>query len=211
MRRNLQSVLIAITAAIMFSASSVTGSPTNQEPPPRPRQTKPSPKPAPEPVGQQPLTTPIQEPDDLMRRAIGNLSTQIGLLSDEMRKLRRETERNTGTMELLLTEDRLARVEEKIQDAANNKVQLDLREQDIQRRMKNIQGELLRGGLRRDEAEATIRLELQRALEDIRAQQIASQQHAAELNEQAARLRSRVDLLRKKLEMMDSKTEKEEK
>ena len=147
-----------------------------------------------------------------MRRAITNLSTQIGLLTDEMRKLRRETERNSGMMELLLNEDRLAKVEDKIQDANNNKAQLDAREQDIQRRMRNIQGELLlRGGLRRDEAETAIRSELQRSLDDIRGQQAANQQRVAELNEQAGRLRSRVEALRKKLELIDVKNEKEEK
>jgi hypothetical protein len=205
-------LLIAITAAIAFSASSVTGEPTKQEPPARPRQTKPPQKPAPEPAEKPELTAPIQEPEDAMRRAIANLSTQIGLLTDEMRKLRRETERNSGMMELLLNEDRLAKVEDKIQDANNNKAQLDAREQDIQRRLRNIQGELLlRGGLRRDEAEAAIRSEFQRALEDIRTQQVANQQRVAELNEQAARLRARVETLRKKLEIIDVKSEKEEK
>lgn len=211
MRRNLLSVLLA-TAAIAFSASSVAGAPTQQEPPARPRQTKPPPKPAPDPVEQPVLTTPIQEPDEAMRRAITSLSAQIGLLTDEMKKLRRETERNSGMMELLLNEDRLAKVEDKLQEAANNKAQLDAREQDLQRRMRNIQGEvLMRGGLRRDEAEAAIRLELQRALEDIRTQQIASQQRVAELNEQATRLRARVEALRKKLDLVDIKNEKEEK
>jgi len=212
MRRNLLSLLIAIAAAIAFSASSVTGEPTKQEPPPKPRQTKPPQKPAPEPAEKTELTTPIQEPDDAMRRAITNLSTQIGLLADEMRRLRRETERNSGMMELLLDEDRLAKVEDKIQDANNNKAQLDAREQDVQRRMKNIQGELLlRGGLRREEAEAAIRSELQRALDDVRSQQVAYQQRIAELNEQAVRLRARVETLRKKLDSIEVKSEKEEK
>jgi hypothetical protein len=211
MRRNLQSLLIAITAAISFSVPSVTGYPTKQEPPPRPRQTRPSPKPSPEPVEKPVSTTPILEPEDEMRRAINNLSTQIGLLTDEMRKLRRETDHNSGIMELLLNEDRLDKLEDKIQEAANNKAQLDAREQDIQRRMRNIQGELLRGGLRRDDAEATIRLELQRALEDTRSQQVASQQRFAELIEQSTRLRARVESLRKKLESTDAKSEKEEK
>ncbi len=211
MRRNLQSLLIAITAAILFSIPSVTGEPRRQEPPPRPRQTRPSPKPAPEPVEKPVSTTPVLEPEDEMRRAITNLSTQIGLLTDEMRKLRRETDHNSGIMELLLSEDRLAKLEDKIQETTNNKAQLDAREQDIQRRAQNIQGELLRGGLRRDDAEATIRLELQRALEDTRTQQVAIRQRLAELNEQAARLRARVDALRKKFESTDAKSEKEEK
>jgi len=212
MRRNLRSLLIAVTAAILFSVPNVTGKPAQQEPPVRPRQTRPAQKPVPEPVENTQLTTPIQDADEMMRRAIANLSTQIGLLADEMQKLRRETDRNSGIMELLLNEDRLAKLEDKIQDAANNKAQLDAREQDIQRRTRNIQGELLlRGGLRRDEAETAVRSELQRALEDIRAQQLASQQRFAELNEQAARLRARIDALRKKLDSMDVKSEKEEK
>lgn len=212
MRRNSRSVLIAITAAIAFSIPNVTGASTKQEPPARPRQTKPPQKPVPEPIENTVLTTAIQDPDEAMRRAISNLSTQIGLLTDEMRRLRRETERNSGMMELLLNEDRLSKVEDKIQDANNNKAQLDAREQDIQRRIRNIQGELLlRGGLRRDEAEAAMRSELQRALDDVRSQQVVNQQRVAELNEQATRLRARVETLRKKLELIDVKSEKEEK
>lgn len=147
-----------------------------------------------------------------MRRAITNLSTQIGMLADEMRKLRRETERNSGTMELLLNEDRLAKLEDKIQEAVNYKMQLEAREQDIQRRMRNIQGEvLLRGGLRREEAEAAMRVELQRALEDVRSQQTVHHQRVAELNEQATRLRARLEIIRKKIDLTDAKSEKEEK
>jgi hypothetical protein len=212
MRRNLRNLLITLVAASTFHPSDVTGQPAGQDPPGRPRQTKPIQRPVPEPAEKTPLTTPIQEPDEEMRRAVSNLSTQIGLLADEMRKLRRQTERNSETMELLLNEDRLAKLEDKIQDAVNYKMQLDAREQDIQRRMRNIQGEaLLRGGLRRDEAEAAIRVELQRALEDVRSQQTAHHQRVAELNEQATRLRSRVEALRKKVELTDAKIEKEDK
>jgi len=158
------------------------------------------------------LTTPIQEPDDAIRRAIANLSTQIGLLTDEMRLFRLETQRNSIMMELLLNEDRLAKVEDKIQETANNKAQLDAREQEIVRRSRNIQGELLvRGGLRRDEAEAAIRADLQRALDDVHSQQAVSQQRSADLTEQATRLRARGETLRRKLDLLDLKNEKEEK
>jgi hypothetical protein len=212
MRRNIPSLVITIATAIALSQFNVSGEPTRQDPPGRPRQTKPAQKPVPEPAQNTQLTTPIQEPDEAMRRAITNLSSQIGLLADELRKLRRETERNSGTMELLLNEDRLAKVEDKILEASNNKAQLDAREQDIQRRMKNIQGEvLLRGGLRRDETEAAIRTDLQRALDDVRSQQSAQQKYLAELVEQSVRLRTRVEALRKKIEIADAKAEKEEK
>lgn len=149
------------------------------------------------------------EPDDAMRRAVTDLSTQIGLLADELRMMRRDAERNSAMLELLLNEDRLSKLEDKLQQANDAKAQLDAREQDIQRRMRNIQGELvLRGGLRRDEAEAAIRADLQRSLDDVRAQQAVYQQRIAELNDQAARMRARVETLRKKLES-EPKSEKE--
>jgi uncharacterized protein (DUF1800 family) len=147
-----------------------------------------------------------------MHKAIANLANQIGLLTDEMRMFRIETQRNSIMMELLLNEDRLAKVEDKIQETANNKAQLDAREQEIIRRSRNIQGEMLaRGGLRRDEAEAAIRADLQRALDDVHSQQGVHQQRAAELTEQATRFRARGETLRRKLELIDMKNEKEEK
>jgi sporulation related protein len=153
-----------------------------------------------------------QEPDDPMSRTLSSLSTQIGALTDELKMMRRETERNSTMLELLINEERLAKLEDKIQDAIDRKVQLDAREQEIGRRSRNIQGELvLRGGLRRDEAEAAIRADLQKALEDVRTQQTTYQQRVAELNDQATRLRTRVETLRRKLELLDLKNEKQEK
>jgi len=70
---------------------------------------------------------------------------------------------------------------------------------------------VLRGGLRRDEAEAAIRADLQRALEDAHSQQAAAQQRLAELNDQATRFRARVDTLRKKLDLLEDKNIKEDK
>jgi predicted nucleic acid-binding Zn-ribbon protein len=141
-----------------------------------------------------------------MQRALNSLSTQIGLLNDEVRKLRLQTERNSQVMELLLGEDRLARLEEKIQEAADQKAQLDARELDLIRRSRNIQNEVvLRGGLRRDETEAAIRADIQRGLDDIHNQQAAYQQRSAEMVAQAARLRARVETLRKKVESVEEK------
>ncbi len=211
MRGKRLNALMVIITTIGFSAAGLAQEPARQGSPPRLRQTKPSQKPAAEPV-EQSEPAQVQEPDDAMRRAIANLSAQIGLLTDEMRMLRQDTQRNSAMMELLLNEDRLVKVEDKIQEAANSKAQLDAREQDIARRSRNIQGELLlRGGLRRDEAEAAIRADLQRALDDVHSQQAVYQQRSAELNEQATRLRARAGMLRKKLELLDLKNEKEEK
>lgn len=170
-------------------------------------------KPAAEPIDQV-ADKPVQptEADRAMERAITGLSTQIGLLNDEVRKLRRETERNSEMMELLLNEDRLTKLEDKLQQAADHKAQLDAREQDLGRRARNVQAELvLRGGLRRDEAEAAIRSDIQRALEDVHNQQAAYQQRAAELVEQSTRVRARVETLRKKFESSDEKSPREEK
>lgn len=211
MRRQPVSLSIAITIAITLTGPSFANAAGSQDPPGRPRQTKPQQTPVPEPAQIQ-TSPPIQQPDEEMRRALNNLSTQIGLLTDQLQKLRQETERNSGTMELLLNEDRLAKVEDKLQDALNYKSQLDAREQDIQRRMRNIQGELvLRGGIRRDESEAALRAEFQRALDDIRTQQTAHHQRIAELTAQAARLQTRVEILRKKLDLEEDKLEKPEK
>jgi hypothetical protein len=204
-------LLVTGLVTIGFPPEAFSRQPIQQETPARPRQARPSEKPpAAEPVEK--ADPKSQDSDEAMRQALTNLSTQIGLLTDELRMMRRETERNSGTMELLLNEDRLTKLEDKIQDAVDHKAQLDGREQEIGRRLRNISGEVvLRGGLRRDETEAAIRNELQRALEDVRSQQSIYQQRIAELNEQASRLRARVETLRKKLETPEPKTEKQEK
>lgn len=149
--------------------------------------------------------------DEAMRRAITKLSTQIDSLTEEMKLLRRTTERNSQTMELLLYEERLAKAEEKLDAAIDRKTELDSREQDIQRRMRNIQQEvMLRGGLRRDEIEAALRAEYQRALEDVKNQQSLYHQRISELQAQVSRLRTRVEALRKKTERADEKTEQQQ-
>ncbi|HKP87825.1 MAG TPA: hypothetical protein VJZ26_17115 [Blastocatellia bacterium] len=148
--------------------------------------------------------------DEAMRRAISNLTTQMNTLTGEVKLLRRATERNSMTIELLLYEERLAKVEEKLDAALEQKADLDAREADLKRRMSNIQQEvMLRGGLRRDEVEAAVRADIQRALEDTKNRQYALQQRIAELQAQATRLRERVETLRKKLEHLETKNEQQ--
>lgn len=204
-------LLIAIIAAVVSADVIAAQDPKLQEPTGRTR-AKPSRKPPTEPVEKFAAPPQPSEADQAMQRAITSLSTQIGLLNDEVRKLRLETERNSQMMELLLNEDRLAKLEEKIQEAADHKAQLDARELDVMRRSRNIQSEVvLRGGLRRDEAEAAIRADIQRTLDDIHTQQAAYQQRAAELVEQSTRVRARVETLRKRFELNDGKNLREEK
>src|SRR5262245_33321157 len=192
-----------VIALAMLSSAVKAQEPVRQDLQSTPRQTKPL-KPAPEQVDKHIQTTPNLELKYQMARARTSLSTKISVLTDELKKLRRETERNAGMMELLLNEDRLARAEDKTQAAHDYKAQLDAREQDFLRRQKNIQVEVvMRGGLRRDEAEAAIRAELQRGLEDTRNQQLIYQQRITELNEQAVKLRARIDKLKKKMEGLD--------
>jgi hypothetical protein len=200
-------IVTLITTVVAFGFTSAIAQ-TVQDPPGRPRQAKPTQKPL-DPAEKTVAPAPAPEPEELMRRAITDLSIQIGLLTDEMKKLRRDTDRNAGILELLLNEERLTKLEDKLQEATNNKGLLDAREQDINRRMKNIQAELaMRGILRRDEAEAAARADLQRGLEDVHNQQSIWQQRIAELNEQAVRIRARVETLRKKFEP-EPKEEKE--
>ncbi|MEK6299875.1 MAG: hypothetical protein AABO41_04070 [Acidobacteriota bacterium] len=153
--------------------------------------------------------TPLSAEDE-MRQTLDRLAAELKSLGSEVQRLRRVTERNGQAMELLLSEERLSRLEDRIQDATERKAQLDAREQDLQRRMRNIPNELLtRGGLRREEAEAAAKAELQRALDDVRNQQSNYQQRIVELNAQAERLRARVETLRKKIDLAEPKSEKE--
>jgi chromosome segregation ATPase len=161
-----------------------------------------------EPAARQEL---LQSHEDEMRQTLDHLADEIKSLGIELQRLRKVTDRNAQTMELLLSEERLSRVEDKIQDAIERRSQLDAREQDLQRRMRNIPNELLtRGGVRREEAEAAIKGEIQRALDEVHNQQSSYQHRLVELNAQAERLRARVETLRKKVDPVEPKTEKQD-
>jgi chromosome segregation ATPase len=201
----LKNVVFAITLIASLATTGVAEQQPKQEPAAKPRATKPAQKAAEadEKIEVEPAQ-PSQE--ELMRRSLDDLSAQINQLTSELQKLRRDNEHNSDVMQLLLSEERLAKVEEKAQEAIDYKMQLDAREADIQRRSRNIQQEVtMRGGLRRDEAEVAIRAEFGRALEDIHTQQSNYQQRIAELQAQAARLRTRVETLRKKIERTEEK------
>jgi chromosome segregation ATPase len=207
--RMLFSALVMIALAVAgFAQQQERQEPARQTPAEKPRPSRVTQRPTPVPVDNtDQVTTPLNS-DEEMRRAIANLSTQIDELTSEMKLLRRTTERNSQTIELLLYEERLAKVEEKLDAALERKADLDSREQDIQRRLRNVQQEvMLRGGLRRDEIEAALRAEYQRALEDIKNQQALYQQRIPELQTQVTRLRARVEALRKKLERAEEKSE----
>lgn len=151
------------------------------------------------------------DPEQEIYQAIRHLTGEINLLGAEVQRLRKVTERNAQTLELLLNEERLSKVEDKIQALTDQRSQLDAREQEIQRRMRNIPAEMLVRGsttLKREEIEAAIKADLQRALDDVRNQQSGSQTRLAELTGQAERLRLRITMLRERVDQTDSKSEK---
>jgi chromosome segregation ATPase len=209
MRSRPLSALFSVLFIIALAAVGFAQEPTKQAPAEKARPTRPVQKATPETGdGSDQETTPVNS-DEAMRRAITQLSTEIDSLTSEVKLLRRTTERNSQTIELLLYEERLGKAEEKLDAAIERKAELDAREQDIQRRMRNIQQEvMLRGGLRRDEVEAALRAEYQRALEDVKNQQSLYQQRISELQTQVTRLRDRVEALRKKIERVEEKSEK---
>jgi chromosome segregation ATPase len=184
--------------------------PAKQEGGAKPRSTRPAQKPAVEPAQKlEPERVEIP-PEQILVLKMDDLGQQIEKLTTELRRLRKETEHNGTAMELMLYEERLSKVESKLDDLTAYKTQLEARELDVQRRMRNIQQEMiLRSGniLRRDEAEAAIRADLQRSLDDARTQKETNQQRISDLQSQAEYLRKRVEVLRKKLEQIETKTE----
>ena len=204
------SAALAVTVAIALSAFTAAQEPSKQEPASRARSQRPA---------QKPLVEEVQksEPDrteatweETLPKIMEDLAQQIGKLTVELRQLRKETERNGAALELMLYEERLSKVESKLDDMNAVKNQLEARDQELQRRSRNIQQELiLRGGqfLRRDEAEAAIRSDIQRTLDDTRAQKETTQQRLTDLQTQAESLRRRIEALRKKVEQLEAKTE----
>jgi len=207
MRLKLNAVFLAVLPAMALATASFAQEPTGQSP----RPTRPSQKTVSEPQEKTDIEREPSSSDEMMRRAMSSLSTQMDSLTKEMRLLRKATERNSMLIELLLYEERLAKVEEKLDAAIMLKTDLDARESDLQRRMKNIQQEvMLRGGLRRDEVEAALKADIQRALEDVKTRQTLQQDRISELQAQVARLRARVEALRKKLDREDEKSEQQQ-
>ncbi|HXG66766.1 MAG TPA: hypothetical protein VNO70_16815, partial [Blastocatellia bacterium] len=88
-----------------------------QEPGAKARPARPNQQPVSEPAESADPQREMETQEEALRRALAELSQQMSLLASEMKKLRQESERTSMTLELLLYEERLARVEEKIDDA----------------------------------------------------------------------------------------------
>jgi chromosome segregation ATPase len=136
-----------------------------------------------------------------LQAAIKALADQVAALGVEIRKLRHSTEKTSLSLELLLGEERLARIEDKIESTQDSRAALDARERQQQYRLDNIQQEVtFRGGLDREAGEEAIRADVQRQLEDIHSQQAAAQKRVTDLQSQARSLRSRIEELRRKVD-----------
>ena len=203
-------ITTSIAIVIFFSSFTAAQETSRQDPAARSRTQRPVQKPVTEEIPKVEPDRIIPTIEETLPKIMEDLTEQIAKLALELRLLRRDTERNGTAMELMLYEERLSKVESKLDDMNALKNQLEARDQDLQRRSRNIQQELImRGGqfLRRDVAEAAIRAEIQAALDDTRAQKEAVQQRITDLQTQAEALRRRVEVLRKKVEQLEAKTE----
>jgi hypothetical protein len=136
-----------------------------------------------------------------LQTAVKTLADQVVGLGAEVRRLRRATEKNSLYMELLLSEERLARLEDKIESLQDVKRALDARERQQHYRLDNIQQEvLLRGGLDREATEKAVRGDIQSQLDDIHSQQAGNQRRLTDLQSQSRRLQARVEELRRRLD-----------
>ena len=206
MKRTLIAIFLSVIVTTLLSVASPAQEPAT--PPVKPRPSRPAQKPEVEPLPK--TEAPVEAPssEEQMRHVLSNLSAQIDSLNAEIKLLRRATERNSLAIELLLSEERLAKVEDKLDQATQRKIELDAREADILRRQKNIQQEVtMRGFLRRDEGETILRTEYQRALDDTHNQQQQLQQRIGDLQAQVTQLRARVDTLRRRLERLEGREE----
>ena len=210
MRVHPSASVLAVTIILSLCEAAGAQQPPKQEGAPRSRPSNAAQKqPGDQPTKPEPDKIEIPAEQILVLK-MDDLSQQIEKLTAELRRLRKETEHNGAGMELLLYEERLSKVESKLDDLTAYKGQIEGREQDLQRRSRNIQQEvILRAGniLRRDEAEAAIRADLQRSLDDVRTQKETTQQRIVDLQNQAEYLRKRIETLRKRLELMEAKTD----
>ncbi|HKQ07588.1 MAG TPA: hypothetical protein VJ464_20855 [Blastocatellia bacterium] len=206
MKRTLSAIFLSVIFATLLALASPAQEPTTR--PARPRTQRPAQKTEAEPPAPADAVAEAPTSDEQMRRTLVSLTAQIDALNAEIKLLRRATDRNSLGLELLLSEERLAKIEDKLDQATQRKIELDAREAEIQRRQKNIQQEVtMRGFLRRDEGEAALRAEYQRALDDTRSQQQQAQQRIAELQTQVTQLRARTETLRRRLERLEGREE----
>jgi len=165
-----------------------------QEPEGRPKPTQTAPS---KPVGDKqaaPDLTPLLD-------ALNSLRDQVQELTAEVRRLRAAHDRDAAQMELLLTQERLARIEDNIASANQRQADLASNEQALHYRQDNVDQEVtLSSAINRDEKKDAILSEISRGFDDVHSRQVANQKVLADLQSEANRLRSHIEELRKRLE-----------
>src|SRR5690349_3372246 len=129
MRQRLSAIFLSVIVTTLLSAAGLAQEPSGPQGKPRPARPAQKPEAGPLPTTDAPVEAPVFA--EQMRRTLNNLSAEIDSLNAEIKLLRRATERNSLAIELLLSEDRLAKAEEKLDQATQRKVELDARDADL--------------------------------------------------------------------------------
>jgi chromosome segregation ATPase len=129
-----------------------------------------------------------------------SLSDQISALTAEVARLRKTIDHNDQTMELLLSEEKLARTEDNIAVARQRAADLNAADQALQYRQSHINEEvILRAGLDRQATEDAVRADIQQRFDELHANQAANEKRLASLETDATDLRNHIQDLRRKL------------
>src|SRR5437763_15593580 len=129
MKRTLSAIFLSVIVITLLAVGGRAQEPTR---PAKPRTPRPAQKPETEPAPQAEAAVETPSSEEQMRRTLNNLATQIVALNAEIKSLRRASERNSLALELLLSEERLAKIEDKLDQATQRKADLDAREAEIQ-------------------------------------------------------------------------------
>jgi hypothetical protein len=135
-----------------------------------------------------------------LRRAVEALSAQIELLRKDLARRDVSDAATVDRIQLLILDERAARLEGEIADVQRRVQAAQAREADAKRRMENIDTELiLYGGLNRDDSERAIRASLTRQVQEAQREQRALLQEQAGLEQDLAEARREAVALRARL------------
>jgi chromosome segregation ATPase len=149
-----------------------------------------------EPAGRQAVKTDSAPVIALMK----SLSDQVRALTAEVARLRKTIEHNDQTMELLLSEEKLARTEDNIAVAQQRAADLNAAERAQQYRQDHVNEEvILRAGLDRQATEKAVRADIEQRFDEVHAGQAANDKRLASLETEATDLRNHIQDLRRKL------------
>jgi len=182
---------LALTMVLMFG---FTVSASAQEPEGRPAQSE-----APPPAGENAKPFP-ETSSDLIKA----LAQQVRDLTIEVGRLRRTLERNDLSMELLLSEEKLARLEDNISACKQRGAELDASERVLNYRQDHVNDEVvLSARLDRQEAEAAVRADIEQRFQAVHDGRAANQQRMASLELEASKVRKHIQELQRAIAAAD--------